>query len=138
MSVTKTPNLTMSANVAPAGRKGQPQVLEDALGLGHRIARADQLAVLVHRDLTGDRHQPSARADSVAVPVAGRHPRWGKVMLDVRHGTDGMTRSGSAGRQAHDRDRSPGLLRMCGQLRLELEVLLPQAIAVRPETDERR
>ena len=71
MSVTKTPNLTMSANVAPAGRQGQPQVLEDALGLGHRIARADQLAVLVHRDLTGDRHQPSARADSVAVPVAG-------------------------------------------------------------------
>jgi len=27
---------------------------------------------------------------------------------------------------------------MCGQLSPKLEVLLPQAIAVRPETDERR
>ena len=57
-----------------SGRKGQPQILENALCLGHRIVLADQLAVLVHRDLTRDRHQPSARADSVAVPVAGRHP----------------------------------------------------------------
>ena len=91
MSVTKTPNLTMSANVAPGSRKGQAQILEDALGLSHRIVRTDQLAVLVHRDLTGDRHQPPACEDSVAIPVAGRHPRWGKVMLDVRHGIDDMT-----------------------------------------------
>ena len=83
MSVTKTPNLMMSANVAPAAARASPRFSKTRSCLGHRIVRADQLAVLVHRDLTGDRHQPSARADSVAVPVTGRHPRWGKVMLDV-------------------------------------------------------
>jgi hypothetical protein len=85
MSVTYTPNLMMSANVAPAAQ-GEAHVLEDALGLGAWIFRADQLAVLVHGDLASDRHQPSAGADRVAVPVAARHPRRGKVMFDVRHG----------------------------------------------------
>jgi hypothetical protein len=46
-------------------------------GGGHRIIRANQLALLVHRDLTGDRHQPAARsADWAAQAISSTRRNW--------------------------------------------------------------
>jgi hypothetical protein len=43
--------------------------------LGNRIVRADHRAVLVHRDLTGDRHQPAARTDDSAAHAISSTPQ---------------------------------------------------------------
>ena len=70
----KTPNLTMSANVAPPAARASRRFSKTRSVWATGSPQADQLALLLHRDLAGDRHHPSPRADSVAVPVAGRHP----------------------------------------------------------------
>jgi hypothetical protein len=60
MSTMKLVSLTTCLRLAP-DRKGDLQVLENLPCLSPEVAGADEVAVRVLRDLSGDQDEPSAR-----------------------------------------------------------------------------
>src|SRR5207244_10598909 len=78
----------------PGGGQAAAEVLEDLAGLGLGVALADELAVLVQRELAGDRDETARAHDDVAVlrggedPVGGGDPGQLTHASIVDHGSD--------------------------------------------------
>ena len=104
-SRTKNVSFTTSPKPAPAAARHPAQVLEHLPRLRRRIARPDQFAVLVLRDLAAHHHQPTPAGDHLTVAAPSGYTLESYHVL--QHGHQRLSLSGALRRRTSPSDQEP-------------------------------